>query len=150
MTLVSKFLGEEGSAPETAPILFVEDSPDDFFIAQRELKRLRISSPIDRVDSVPDMLDYLKDRGECGLPCAIIMDLTLRGESGLAGQAKVRSNLKYHRIPVIAISSIDQLTSLKAAMQLGASGFLFKPFNADEFLKLAAKLKLRLDFDAVS
>lgn len=148
------FFDEHYSRQKLGPILFVEDSADDFFLAQRELKRLNIGSPLHCVESIHDMFDYLSKRGpgdgsEGQYPCVIIMDMGLRGEGGLAGVAKLRSNLKYHRIPILAISSIDQLTHLKVAVENGAKGHLLKPFNGDEFIKHAAQLKLPLDFDAV-
>jgi two-component system response regulator len=136
------------------PILFVEDVEDDFVIARHQIKKLRVRNPVATVDSLAGMIDYLDKRGgrarSAGpLPAAIIMDLRLRGENGLDGQARLRTNLKYRRIPIIVISSNDRLHSLRAAAAIGANGFLVKPFKAGDFMTLAAKLKLPLDFDAV-
>src|SRR5436190_19553425 len=103
------------STPALLPgILFVEDSEDDFFIAQCSLKRVNVCSPVACVDSIHDMFVYLEKRGlpkdsAAPLPCVIIMDLSLRGEGGLTGIAKLRSSLKYRDIPIIATSGDDQL-----------------------------------------
>jgi DNA-binding response OmpR family regulator len=148
------FLDVMNSKQGFEPILFVEDSEDDFFIARRELQRVNICSTPDRVDSIEDLFAYLENRrpnmeGVEKLPCVIIMDLSLRGEGGLSGIAKLRSTLKYRTIPIIAISSVDQFSHLKVAVEQGVKGYLLKPFNGDEFMKIAAKLKLKLDFTAI-
>jgi CheY-like chemotaxis protein len=142
------------SRQDFEPILFVEDNADDFFIAQRELRRLNICSPRDRVDSIEGLFAYLDNRrphkaGIARLPCVIVMDLSLRGEGGLGGIAKLKSSIKYRCIPIIAISGMDHLSHLKVAVQNGVRGYLLKPFNGDEFMKIAARLKLPLDFGAV-
>jgi CheY-like chemotaxis protein len=135
-------------------ILFVEDCQDDFVVARHHLKKLNITNPADRVGCIDDMLEYLALRGsqrdtKGSLPTVIIMDLGLRGENGLDGQARLRSNFKYRKIPIIVISSNERIHTLKSAVSLGANGYLLKPFKAEEFMSLAVKLNLKLDFDRI-
>jgi hypothetical protein len=41
------------------PILFVEDDPDDFFLASNELKRVFVRNRIERANTIEEMIKFL-------------------------------------------------------------------------------------------
>jgi len=59
----------------------------------------------------------------------------------------LRASLKFRKIPLIAISGDDRINALKSAVELGADAYLTKPFQGRDFLRLALKLRLPLEFD---
>jgi CheY-like chemotaxis protein len=133
-------------------IVFVEDNPDDYVIARYELQKLKLRNPIHRVATFDALMAYL-EKAHCNrhlepasMPCVIVMDLRLPQTSGLNAQAALRSTLNFRHIPIIVISSPERLNALKSAVDLGADGYLVKPFNRTEFCKLALRLRLPLEF----
>jgi CheY-like chemotaxis protein len=142
------------AAASLKAVLFVEDNMDDFVIARHALKKLKLRNPIFRVPCADVMMRYINGEGEYAdrekypLPAVLFMDQQLPRISGLEAQAKVRSSLKMRKIPIVAISGEERLTALKSAVQLGADGYMLKPFAGTDFFRLARELDLPLQFDA--
>ncbi|MDB6059332.1 MAG: response regulator with CheY-like receiver domain and winged-helix DNA-binding domain [Verrucomicrobiales bacterium] len=133
-------------------LLFVEDEENDFLYARKELNKLKLRNPVHRVSTAAELFDYLNgvgpyaDREKFPKPAAIITDLRLPGIDGLQIQAQLRSNLKYRSIPIIPISSPERVAMLKAALELGADGYLLKPFKGPTFKYVVEKVGLPLEF----
>lgn len=141
-------------APAPLPsILFVEDSDNDFVFARHELNKLKLRNPIFQVRTVEGMFDYLQGNGvfanrrEFPKPAAIVLDVRLPGFDSLQVQAMLRSNIKYRSIPLIHISSPERVSMLKTAIDLGANGYLLKPFSGTTFQYLCKKLSLPVNWD---
>jgi CheY-like chemotaxis protein len=144
---------------QTAPrcILFVEDSPPDYEIACIQLKKVHLRNKTHCVSTSDEMLEYLRamdlflDRERFPMPAVIIMDQRLPGgASGLEAQQMLRADLRFRRIPIIAISSSEQIPILRAAMELGADAWMTKPFNGAEFRHIAQDLDLPVEFEEVN
>jgi CheY-like chemotaxis protein len=60
-------------------------------------------------------------------PDAVLLDIELRGESGLDVLARLRE--RFPRLPVVMISGSVFADKVRAAKELGAHGFVAKPFN---------------------
>ncbi|MDB6058652.1 MAG: response regulator with CheY-like receiver domain and winged-helix DNA-binding domain [Verrucomicrobiales bacterium] len=133
-------------------ILFVEDNVEDFVIAHRQLRDCNVSNPVRCVPTAHHLTRYLEGSGDYAdrdlypLPAVIVMDLRLPEVDGLQAQAWVRSKLKFRKIPIIAISSEEQVKVLRSAVTLGADAFLLKPFKAREFFHLAEQKNLPVDY----
>ena len=69
-------------------ILFIEDSDDDFFAAERAFKKAGLKNTIRRLTNGDRAIDYLTHRGEfeepdsAPLPGIILLDLNLPGLDG--------------------------------------------------------------------
>ncbi len=132
-------------------LLFVEDDPNDFLLAQRELRKMKLLNPVCHVASVEEMVAYMSaeekfsDHEKFPLPEAIFLDMHLPKGDGLDAAAWLRSKLKFRNIPLVAISG-SGTEMLKMAVDMGAHALMLKPFDADEFAKIVSRLKLRLAF----
>ena len=142
---------------DTAPlpsILFVEDESSDFVVARHELKGIKVRNPVHLVSTADEMFKYLhgqhpyEDRAKFPLPAVIVVDLHLPDIDGLRIQAMLRSGLKFRQIPIIVISSAERRTTLQTAVDLGADSYLVKPFEAEDFQRIAQRLGLPMEFGA--
>jgi FixJ family two-component response regulator len=71
-----------------------------------------------------------------GLPGCVILDVRLRGESGLEVQdAMTRRNL---RMPIVFITGYGDIPMTVKAMKAGAEDFLSKPFRDQDMLDAVA------------
>jgi CheY-like chemotaxis protein len=133
-------------------ILFVEDDPEDFAFARNQLRRTEVANPTHCVGSAEEMIKYVhgtgdySDRESYPFPAVIVMDLRLPGSNGLQAQAYLRTKLKFRKIPIIAISSEEQLNSLRSAVSLGADGLLVKPFDVTQFNRVAEQKGLPVQY----
>jgi two-component system chemotaxis response regulator CheY len=69
-------------------------------------------------------------------PDLIIMDINLPFSSGLKAVRQVREVEKLAHIPVVFLTASKVPALRKQAEAMGASGFLEKPYDADELLAL--------------
>lgn len=133
-------------------ILFVEDESHDFIIARYQLEQMNVRNPIIHVPTVREMFAFLdgeegySDRVKYPMPAVIILDVRLPDRSGIDAQAAIRSSLRYRKIPIITISGYKRITVLQQSVELGANGWMTKPFEAADFLPIVARLNLPVRF----
>jgi CheY-like chemotaxis protein len=59
----------------------------------------------------------------------------------------LRGNLRFRKIPIIAISSLERMEQLETAVKLGADAWMIKPFCAVQFLNIARDFNLDVEFE---
>src|SRR5204863_1437783 len=75
------------------------------------------------------------------LPCLVFLDLSMPGRSGLDVLQWIRSQPSLAGLPVIALTSSNQESDIHRAYLLGANGFLIKPGNPDELIRMVKGVK---------
>ncbi|HBS87080.1 MAG: hypothetical protein A2W91_02590 [Bacteroidetes bacterium GWF2_38_335] len=64
----------------------------------------------------------------------ILLDILMPGISGMEVLELLKSNDKTRSIPVIMVTAIHEIKSVRNAMSIGAKGYIKKPINKDELL----------------
>src|SRR5437868_6644778 len=106
----SQDAGTSNGATDLKAVLIVEDDAHDFQLELRELKKLKLQNPVIHVSSVEELMQFMKgeasfaDRQTNSLPAVVLLDMHLRAADGLDAAAWLRSQLKFRKIPIIAIS----------------------------------------------
>lgn len=67
----------------------------------------------------------------------ILTDLNMPGMTGLDLIAAIRANPAWDAIPIFVLSVTENEGLMARALDLGAAGYLQKPFSLDEFLSMA-------------
>lgn len=120
-----------------APILIIEDDPNDVVLVQRALRRGQIDIETRVVSSVPQARDYLSgagdfaDREKSPLPLIILLDLKMPGGSGIELLRWIRAQPLLRRIPVIVLSSSRETVDVDDAYDAGCNSYLVKPVAFD-------------------
>jgi len=83
------------------------------------------------VQDVDHAMKYLKDNK----PSLILLDLQMPKVSGYDFLSEYRINEKINKIPVVIISANDTTSTINSVKELGAVGFVPKPFQLDELLR---------------
>lgn len=144
--------GAPGGTPNLKAVLLVEDDPNDAHLATRELKKLKLLNPIHHVSSVEEMIAYMKGEGSYGnrehypLPRLVLLDMHLKASDGLDAAAWLRSQSKFRKVAIVAISGSGK-ERLQSAVEMGAHALMEKPFQGQSFLKVIGKLHVGLDFE---
>ncbi len=109
-------------------VLLIDDEQFYFKLLQKSLKESEYK------------LEYAKSGGE-GLakipsfePELLIVDLKLPGLDGFEIVKRLRRDPKFSYIPVIVITSQDELSEKLKAFELGADDYLVKPFQPEELV----------------
>jgi CheY-like chemotaxis protein len=116
-----------------APILLVEDNPDEVLLLRRALKMSGCAAAVAVVHDGVEAVEYLsstgafRDRTMCPLPWLIVLDLRLPRLSGLGVLKWLREQPSLRRLPVVVLSSSAEERDIAGAYDLGANSYLVKP-----------------------
>lgn len=129
------------------PILIVEDSPEDYEVTLRGLRKAGLSNPIYHCEDGDLALDYLYHKGEYAdlktspEPGLILLDLNLPGTDGfeILDQIKNDNNLK--TIPVVILTTSHDERDIEKCYQAGANSYIQKPVDLNGFMQAIQQLK---------
>lgn len=124
-------------------VLVVEDNADDEALTLRGLKRsglnLRITVARDGAQAVSILLGDLSPMALEKAPRLVFLDLKLPKVSGLEVLEAVRANPTTATMPVVCMTSSDEITDTMRAYGLGANSFVRKPIDYEAYLSTVAK-----------
>lgn len=122
--------------------MLVEDLEDDVELVRRAFAKAAVPNPIHVVRSGEEALKYLSgtgqyaNRAEHPLPDLILLDLRMPGMDGFEVLAWIRSQTGIRTIPVVVLTSSDLVWDVNRAYELGASSFLVKPMDFEDYARL--------------
>jgi signal transduction histidine kinase len=118
-------LPQPGPAPadDAGRILIAEDNPTN-----RDLLRRRIEKEGHHVTEAQDGVEALAllESGDYDL---ILLDILMPRMDGFETLARVRKDPRFHDLPVIMISALDEIQSVVRCIEMGAEDYLPKPFD---------------------
>src|SRR5688572_11894096 len=128
-------------------ILLAEDDPGHAELALRAFKKHCFVNPIHLVSDGTEVLAYLQgegkygDRAEYPLPGLLLLDLKMPVMHGFDVIRWVRAHPEFARLPIVVLSSSDDLRDINQAYLLGANSFMVKPLEFVEFVRMTAVLQ---------
>lgn len=116
-----------------ARILVADDHPAILRLIERVLQ-------MDGHDvrTAADGKQALERVGE-GLPELILLDVTMPEKNGLEVLQTLKSNPATRPIPVILMTAMNWESELAAGLEVGADGFVAKPFSPAEIVSIARR-----------
>lgn len=120
-------------------ILLVEDDEYDVELTERALSKSEVDSELYVVWDGEEALDFLYGRGEfedSPYPDLILLDLKLPKIGGHEVLSKIKEDPDLKQIPVIVLTVSEREEDMVKAYDSGASSYIHKPVNPDEFGKV--------------
>ena len=123
-------------------ILIVEDNPYDAELTLRALRKHNLVNEVYVAEDGQEALDFLFCEGKfasrnISSPLKVIfLDLKLPKISGLEVLKRIKSNPKTKKLPVVIVSSSKEDPDIKAAYELGTNGYVVKPVDFNDFIKV--------------
>ncbi|MBA56513.1 MAG: two-component system response regulator [Pseudomonadales bacterium] len=121
-------------------ILLVEDNPDDELLALRALKKSDVPNEVVVTRDGQEALDYIFGEGKFDgrdirvLPKVVFLDLKLPKLNGLEVLRKIREDERTKGLPVVLLTSSDEVQDMKAGYDIGVNSYINKPVDFDEFV----------------
>ena len=115
-------------------ILIIDDSEDDILLTQMVLRKIRTNIKVEAALSGAEGLVFLRSGN--ALPSLILLDLKMPGMDGLNLLRAIRADERLCRIPVVVLTHSDLESDKEASYEKGASGFLNKSVNLDQFREM--------------
>jgi len=118
-------------------VLIVDDSAAIRKILQRVLMQADV--PVGKVFEAGDGIEALKvlQAQPVGL---ILSDINMPNMDGLQFLGQVRANAAWKQVPVVMVTTEGSQNKVLEAVQLGASGYVKKPFTAEQIKEKLAGL----------
>jgi CheY-like chemotaxis protein len=133
--------------PDSALILLVEDREDDILVMQRAFEKAHLTNPVQVVNTGEEAVAYLNgvgkytNRAEYPLPALILLDLKLPGMDGFELLSWIRRQEGIQAMPVIVLTSSDQIRDVNRAYAMGANSFFVKEMDFREAISFANLLR---------
>jgi CheY-like chemotaxis protein len=135
-------------------VLLADDNPSDVYLIREALREHAVDCTLHVVSDGKDALSVISgetgnaDAGSISLTgplygglSLIILDLNLPRHDGIEILQKIRESAVLGHVPVAVLTSSDSPRDRVLANELGATRYLRKPSNLEEFLSLGAVFK---------
>jgi CheY-like chemotaxis protein len=129
-------------------ILLAEDNPADVYLIREALREHGVDATVRVVSDGREVLRLIcPEKPEAVVPALdlIILDLNLPRHDGIEILEQLRGSAGLADVAVVVLTSSDSPRDQKIANQLGATCYLRKPSNLEQFLALGEVLKSLLD-----
>jgi two-component system response regulator len=126
-------------------ILLIEDRPLDAELTVHALRRCGIHNPVVHVHDGDEALGLLRHAEESGTADQIgliLLDVRMPKVDGFGVLKHIRSSPKLQAIPAVVVTALPVESDRVRASLLGASNYLTKAMDLDEF-SLLLKISLR-------
>jgi CheY-like chemotaxis protein len=137
---------DRGAQKDLVPLL-VEDDEDAIRLMVRAFEKADILAPLPILKSGKDAIAYLSGKapfehaGRLPVPSLVILDVELRGQSGLDVLEWIRLQPQFAALPFVVLSGSADPQHLNRAYELGADSYLVKPTRFEALVELVAGLK---------
>jgi two-component system, cell cycle response regulator DivK len=116
-------------------ILIIDDDSKNIFALSAVLKSKKY--PCVSAMSADQGLKILSANKNIGV---VLMDMMMPEMDGYEAIGKMKSNEELKNIPVIAVTAQAMVGDREKCVEAGADGYISKPVNVDELLRLINKL----------
>lgn len=125
------------------PLLLVEDNPVDLDLTLRAFARRKVVNPIEVARDGEEALSWIP-RWEAGepLPLVVLLDLKLPRVDGLDVLRRFRDTPITRDLPVVVLTSSNELSDVQRAYDLHINSYIVKPVNFEDFMEIAAQIEL--------
>ncbi len=119
-------------------ILLAEDEPADAHLVKTALAENHIQVDLRHVQDGREVLEYLRRQGSryanAPRPNLILMDLNMPRMHGHECLTTLKRDPALRDIPVVILSTSEAERDVVTSYHLGASGYVTKPVDVDQFI----------------
>lgn len=118
-------------------LVAIEDNPADVRLLEEGVDAAGIELDLQVINSGQQAVEQLTavaaDSPE-NHPNLILLDLNLPGKSGLEVLATVRNETVFQDVPVVVVSSSENVDDINRVYELSANAYVTKPADPDDYI----------------
>lgn len=125
-------------------VLLVEDEPADVHLTKMAFKESKVLIDVRDVGDGVEALGFLQKEGtyaDAPKPDLILLDLNMPRMDGREFLKRFKQLEGLNRIPVVILTTSEAETDVVASYDLGASGFIVKPIDIEQFINAIQTLE---------
>ena len=118
-------------------VLLVEDEPADIHLTKMAFKESKVLVDVHDVGDGVEALAFLQKEppySTAPKPDLILLDLNMPRMDGREFLKRFKELEGLNRIPVVVLTTSEAETDVVASYDLGASGFIVKPIDIEQFI----------------
>lgn len=130
-------------AQDAFKLLLIEDEPADAHLVRLALQESQLNIELRHLPDAIKALAYLHrepPHTEAETPDLILLDLNMPGMMGQDFLLRIKEDAALKSIPVVVLTTSDAETDIRRCYQLGASGYISKPMDIDQFIRVIKSL----------
>ncbi len=124
-------------------ILLVEDDPGHARLIAKNLKRASITNKIVHLTNGQQAIEYLFDETYTA-PLLVLLDLNMPVLDGYQVLERIRAHDRTKRIPVVILTTTDDVREVSRCYDLGCNVYITKPVDYQQFSDAIRRLGLFL------
>lgn len=121
--------------PDETLVLLIDDEPVNLEVMRGFLKSAALRTV--SADSAARAREIIAGQRP---PDCVVLDIMMPGLSGLDFLRELRGRYAQHELPILMVTAMTRTGDLLAALEAGASDYLTKPFEKEEFLSRVSNL----------
>lgn len=121
-------------------ILLVDDSPGERELFGVALRETQFSGTLLTADGGRTALAQLVALPDGTTPAVLLLDLKLRGETGLDLLRTLRNDARWAPLPVVILTTSDDPGDIQASYRAGANGYVVKPSRLEDLTTVVRAL----------
>lgn len=125
-------------------LVMVDDNADDIFLTRKLMRKEGIINSFvseRKPERVIEVLHQLHHMGVARTNMMVLLDVKMPRINGFDLLKQIRENAEFKDVPVIMLSSSDDEADMFESFDLGANGYVVKPFRGDEFFAAISNVK---------
>jgi CheY-like chemotaxis protein len=127
--------------PTSHRLLLVDDNNLDIDLFDRALRKINSNIKLETANGGEQALEHLQQwESGTSVPVVILLDLKMPKISGLEVLQIFKSHPRFKTIPVVILTSSNEMSDIAQAYDLGANSYIMKSVDYDEFAKAVAMI----------
>jgi DNA-binding response OmpR family regulator len=125
-------------------LVMVDDNADEIFLTRRQVRQEGIVNHFVSEKKPQRLLQTLSELQQMGVDktrIMILLDINMPRSNGFETLKKLRESQEFKEVPVIMLSASDDEADMFESFDLGANGYIVKPFRADEFFAALSNVR---------
>ena len=131
-------------SPPPVEILLVEDELADAHLVKIALREGHVLSNLHHVLDGVEGLAFLRREGKyqgAPTPDLILLDLNMPRMDGKEFLRHLKADPALNSVPVVVLTTSDVERDITASYQLGASGYITKPVDMEQFIQAVKQIE---------
>ncbi len=117
-------------------MVMVDDNVDEIFLTRRQVRSQGIVNHFVSERKSENLINTLTDlyNVDAVSNILILLDISMPRMDGFETLKKIRNHKQFKDFPVIMFSASSDEADIAESMNLGANGYMVKPFTIDSFI----------------
>ena len=119
---------------KASTVLMVDDNEDEIFLTRHQMRKDGFINQFVSERRPEQVISRIRQLREMGESVIVLLDISMPRIDGFSLLEKMKSDSSCKDVPVVMYSASSDESDIFEAIELGADGYVVKPFRSSEFM----------------